>query len=527
MDQSLQILIKTIADLKDGDLTIKQQKELEQAIKATGAGAELTVRQMRTLEQAAAKVKAPAAGISPEQSAAGRVASSSAVKPPKIPAPEPPEEEKQHSGTTMRRHFGAVAGQLLGMPGLGMLAAAGGLTAGIGIAVSLMEKAGRVALAWNAAIQEVLATSRGFETYEQRVDSLSLRTQNLRQHNDGVALSLGQIERQVNNTANAVSHYLDLLQTQSTFGARVEDAQLKAALARINLEQRFNPAERIRQTEAAEEAAYQRRMAREKQEEQNKLAAFALQEKLATARKAFNQANLADVNAALPERQHTADLAADELKNVEKQTDAREEKLEAERALVKQMAEGSIVPGAGIAAYGAARAKLVPTEGFTDLDKSIAADPAAGAALTLGVVPPSVQAAAKKRLADIDKAERDDADKRTVARAKARATAHDAGQLERQQSIYEKGVEDSESKRQEALRDAGQLKQKIQIETPARATEERDTIDAMRKARDLEIRQQERGPSARTISSVGTPPADPHMMENNRLLAMIASTLRA
>lgn len=468
-DQTVQILLKTVADLKDGELTIRQQRELQKAIEATGRGAELTMRQTRALEQAAARV----------QTQRSQAADEAARKSP--PPIIPPEEDKKHGSKAMIRHFGAVAGQALGMPGLGMLAAAGGMAAGIGVTISLLEKGVRLLGQWNDKIQQFVAHGRSFETFELRVDSLSLRMQALRQHNQEVAQSMSFITREVNSVAAAVAQHSDLLQTQLAFEQRLDDARTRFTLSRVRLANLFNPLERIRQESEAEEAAYRRRLDRERQAERNKIAELTLQQRLAEQRQAIAEAEVNMAQATLPQKEHQADLAADELANTVKQTEARHEQLEEERKFVKQMADGSLVPGFGLKGYMAARAGMIGTDGFSGLDKTIASTGQTGVVgLGLGSVPSGIQEAAKRRLAEIDKETQGLADKRNVAKAKARAMAAEVNILTKGQSFSEEEARASEKSRQEAERDLEQQRRKMGLNESLRSQEENATRDAMR-----------------------------------------------
>ena len=474
-DQTVQILLKTVADLKEGDLTIRQQHELHRAIEATGRGAELTVRQMRTLEQAAARVQ-----LQRSQAAdlAARNNPPPVIPPPKLP---PVEEEKKHNNKAMIRHFGAVAGQVLGIPGLGMLAAAGGMAAGIGVTISLLEKGVRLLGQWNDKIQEFLHHGRSFETFELRVDSLSLRMQALHQHNQEVAQSMGFITREVNSVSAAVAQHSELLQTQLAFEQRLDDARTRFTLSRVRLANLFNPLERIRQEGEAEEAAYRRRLDRERQAERNKITELTLQQRLAEQRQSIAETEVNMAQVTLPQKEHQADLAADELANTIKQTDARHDLLEEERKFVKQMAGGSLVPGFGATGYALARASLIATDGFSDLDKTIASTGQTGAVgLSLGNVPSGIQEAAKRRLTKIDKENQALADKRNVAKAKARATQAEVNLLTKGMNFSEEEARASEKSKQEAERDLEQQRRKMGLNESLRSQEENATRDAMR-----------------------------------------------
>lgn len=498
-DQSIEVMIKTVADLKAGDLTIRQQRELQKAIEATGRGADLTMRQLRSLEQAAARVQSQR---SQAADAAARQNPPPIIPPPLLPTEAAGAKTTAHGGRAMVRHFGAVAGQIAGMPGLGMLAAAGGMAAGIGVTIGLLEKGVRLLGQWNDKIQEFIHHGRSFETFEMRVDSLSLRMQALRQHNQEVAQSMGFIEREVNSVAAAVSRHSELLQTQLQFEQRLDDARTRFTLSRIRLANLWNPLDRIRQESEAEEAAYRRRLERERQQERNKVRELELQMRLADQRQTIAAAEVSMAQATLPQKQHEADLAADAADATREETKARHEKLEAERTFVKQMASGSLVPGFGLKGYMGARADMIPTDGFSELDKTIASGGQTGAiALGLGNVPPGIQAAARRRLAQIDKEERGLADKRNSATALARAKSAEAGLLERQQQFSEGEARASEKERQEAERDLQGQRLKMSLQESLRSQEEGATREALRN--EMKIQQLQSLPGASLPPSGG------------------------
>lgn len=504
-DQTLQILIESLKKGDGGKLTIEEQKQVAAQLEATAKAAEksadrqveaqkrISAEQRRTNEQANAAQKGQ--GVPP-------------VVPPRArQTPQnPPSEEGGHSNANARRHWGAVAGQILNLPGAGMLLAAGGMTAGLGAAIMLIEKIVDKFNAWKEAIDETAAAWRKVETAGQFIDSMAIRQQKLNHHTEQFHLTLAQIQRQLHTTQAQVKLFQDEEETLSAFEARRDEARFARMRAEVELQQRLNPVSRIQQLEAIEEQAYQRRISREEHLEQVQLRSIELQQRLSEIRAAHYSREAEGVKAGLKPLEEAADKADYEKTAVEAATDKAFERIEKLRAVAQRMVEGRAAYGD----YRDASNLVLSGEGAEEkaaLDALIG-DPTKNDALLtgMGFVPDNVKKAAQELIGKIGTGATDETgtvlsrfrDRRMVARAKANATRHALETHMRSLGFAEDEIQNATRDFTEAEMGRQATQGQINIKTPLRGEESDETLRSLQLQRDLNIRN--------SLPSVSIPP---------------------
>jgi hypothetical protein len=258
-DKSIEILIKTILDAQGGELTIRQQREIQKAIKQTGDTSELTVRQMREMERAAQKAGGETLAfwqkIQPQSTAGARgsnftsMAQYGAPIGPQVTPPPVIPPSGSHglnlNSTAMRRHFGAVAGQVLGMPGMGMMMAGGGMVAGIGAAVLALERMVTLFGELGDTARQIEDIGRSYTSLGDQVKSVESYQRSLNRETEIFQLQLFQIQREVFNTANMVQQLNDLREHEAGLQIRLHDQEMAKRREAMMLATVGNPFGRI------------------------------------------------------------------------------------------------------------------------------------------------------------------------------------------------------------------------------------------------------------------------------------------
>ncbi len=488
MDQKLQIVIEF---LQKGD-TAGAQKALDQITKSTTAA---TAATQQLTQAQAAQVQAAQA------------------KPPVIH-----EEEEGHNPAAMRRHFGAVAGQLLGMPGLGMLTAAGGAMAGIGVAIAAAEKASSAFKAWTDSIDELAQHSRAFDLIEHSVDSVEHRTRALVLHNRELAASFADIERQVKTVSIAVQQYLELQQVQINYAQRLDDAETARELARIAFEQRFNPIERIRLTEAAEEAAMRRKMDRERDLQQAQIDAHVLNAQMAEEREKMFGDEAEALKKQLPALDQRAKRDEEGAKVIASGEDKKRAAREDEMKLLNEIRLGNFDEFT-LARYSGHRAlanqELNPSSEASD--KLLQLTIPAGIGRRQDEAKAAAKDWAQKRYDELNEADKAGAASVQNAQAVAEQSASKASLLRKKIAIDEGEKLSQEAERQKAEMQAEQQRRVMELRDQTRPTETEERARGMQFQRDLQMQHEIR---------TDLPPANSGGASINGILMDIHDTLK-
>jgi hypothetical protein len=307
-DQSIEVLIKTVLDGKDGALSIKQQKDLAEAIRKTGDVSTLSVRQFNELERAAKRAGAAAAeafeklnsnstgkrggSYSPlasgydapigpsaydfyqQQAEAQRRVNdkANAARRGKGKPPRADGEEDGHGlGHNMRRHWGAVAGQALGMPGLGMAVSAGGVAAMLGGAVIILEKMVRFTNEWIASARRFAEIGHMYAVVGDYIKSAAANQRSLNRETALFELGLAAVDRNARNVATTMEHIGTLRETEARWRIEIEDRGRALEHENILLQTRFNALERLRRLAEFDKDTARITAARQAEDEQRKI----------------------------------------------------------------------------------------------------------------------------------------------------------------------------------------------------------------------------------------------------------------
>ncbi len=472
-DQTLQILIETITK-GDGAKTTLQ--DLRRLVQETNAGSKEAAAALDHWRATYGKLRNEmAAGVPAGNTGRGLATSPnlpySGPLPPVIPQAE--QAAGLFEGRTARAAIGGAASRLTGVAGLAPALLAGGATglaiAGIDTAVTvvqrLIDKLDRLSQSWQRAQHDLRLIERGYETVAQRVDTVDSKQTQLAQHNRLVAESWSQIHRQINNVQSAVGQMLAVQERELEFQEKLAAMEDFREQQRIRFNTRLNPIAQLQQEEALTERIAARRLEYERGVEQARLRALQLQQTAAAAQEEADQKKLSAINKILPAAQQSADTVKDEAETTIAAAKARGARLEQERLFVEQLASGRITPLAGYKGYQEAREGIRPTEGFTVLDALVFANQGQ---VRAGVAGFDVQAAAQKRLAEIDSIQNELAAEKQSARDATRGSGSMVELLEKRQKRQEDYVEEQQRIREQAARDERNLREVIDVEERSR-----------------------------------------------------------
>lgn len=516
-DQTLQLLIETIYK---GDGTKATLADLRRLVQETNAGSKEAAAALDHWRATYGKLRNEmAAGFGNT----GRGLASSPNLPYGGPIPPVIPQAEQSGGAglshAMRRHIGAVAGQVLGLPGLGVAVATGGVVGAAAAAVVALEKVLRVVVnigeAWNKIYQDLAASNRAYDNIAQRIDTIGGLQQKMSIQNQAIALQHAQIERHVNNVATAIAHRMQMDETANAFEERADQARTARLLSEAQLRNRFNPIGLIRETNAIEEQHFARRMQRERELEQSKIRAMELQARNAAAQAAVDQTTSDKFTKSVPQ----ATNIANEIKETSKVTidaaNVRLAKLERLRQITDQLADGVVMPGLGLKEYAAASAAVAATDGPSALDAAVGLH---AREVGLGFPGATVQQAAAQRRAELDAAigqttrqKKDAEESITAADAATKA-------LQARKDVADKHVEENLKLQKEAEKQARELREKADLEEKFRSEIEGDER-ARRGARErLELQN---------IESTGATGGFGAISETNDLLRQILAVWQA
>jgi len=390
------------------------------------------------------------------------------------PAPTPTQEDaSEGSSYAVRRHFGAVAGQVLGMPGLGMMAAVGGMAAGIGVVVLALEKVIGLFKEWNAKIEAVVDNQRAFDMVGERIDSLANKQRQLARENQTFALSYAQIERQVHTVSAAITHLTSQQEIAITFEKRLADAQLQATLARIALDNRFSPIQRIAAEQAAKEAAFIADQDRERRSNEEKIALKKLEADMAEERKKRFTDEAALIDKEIPALARKAQEDKEKEKTFLEGGELKRKEIDSEMKIVERLKSGHGTAGDMIKYYAnraLANQELNPATAASDRLR----------ALNIEKTPEQFASIAQERYNELVKERQGVADDDN----RARMVAGDSEQkleIARQRRKNALGeVDSSERERQKSEQDAEYQRRAADLQERYRAPAQGATIEAQR-----------------------------------------------
>jgi hypothetical protein len=395
-------------------------------------------------------------------------------------SPNDPSNKGGDSSYAARRHFGAVAGQILGLPGLGMAAAIGGITAAAGVAAIALHKLVTITQEWNEKINAMAEANRLFETAAQRADTLANQVRRVADHNKDLALTYAQIERQVRTTSAAVSHYMELQQAQLAFEQRLDEASVERMSRENDIRNRFNPIARIKEQEAIEEAAHRRRIEREREAERNAQRALELQKELAAARQAHFAERTEQLNQIIPQAERDADVAKRKADDMMATTGLQKSEAEKERQLVQDLVSGVANPRTWLAKYMTFRAK-------TPGDLNPSTDASEMLLGKRGGTTEEYMAAAEVRLKELNDASAE-ADRTGLDAAQlARTKAARAARLTRERDMYEQDAHGSAVEQSKAAFELEQKKKLQEQSSPMRDAAEQERIRSLQKGSEFKI----------------------------------------
>lgn len=392
------------------------------------------------------------------------------------------EEKKGGLDPNLRRHWGSVVGNVAGFPGLGMLAAGGAGTAAAGIAISTLIQSLQH---WLEQINAIVAASRQSDNVEQRIDSIGTRTRQVTLHNKDFALSYQDIARQVHSVAIAIQHMIELDHVAIEMAGKLDDAETRRALSLNNLQNMYNPVERIRQEEAIREAAYQRQVQREKDMEQLTLARKLQEFQNAGEREQLFVRQAKMVKEQLPELEKQADVDAERSKAVQEEEELKRKALEEERKIVENIALGK----AGVTT--AVNYTRYRTGVSQELNPATAASDALRAIVnrTSDRTSPVVTEAAQARLAELDEALKGTTENKQRAKQMAEESQGKVNRAKKRLGMAEDEIIKSQTEQQKAQLEAEQQDRVIQEKEKTRSQEERNIRESMQLERDIQIRQ--------------------------------------
>jgi hypothetical protein len=428
-----------------------------------------------------------------QQAAAERVRRSEEALAKQVAAKKKKQQEEEEKGggidPALLRHWGSVAGNAVGFRGLGMLAAAGGATAGVGIAITALIEGLQK---FHEQIEAIVAASRQFDTVEQRIDSIDTRTRQVTLHNKEFALSYQDIARQVHTVAIAIQHMIELDHVAIEMVGKLDDAETRRALALNNLQNMYNPVERIRQEEAIREAAYQRQVQREKELEQLTLARKLQEFQDVGEREQMFTRQAKMIKEQLPALAEQADKDAERSKAVQDEEELKRKALEEERKIVQEIALGKGTPST-LARYGLHRStvsqELNPSSHASDAMNLLIAPAAVADSATMGGLMQEAQKMAEIRLEELDEALKGTTENKQRAKQMAEESQGKLNRQKKRLGFVEDEVIKSQTEQQKTQLEAEQLDRVIEERNKTRSQQEGATRESMQIERDIQIRQ--------------------------------------
>lgn len=347
-------------------------------------------------------------------------------------------------------------------------------------AISMVVDAMR---SWFQSIDEMERRSRAYEDVSNRVEGIASKTRQAEEHNRGFAMSYEDLSRQVHSTAAELSFYSDMLETTAAFEQRKDRAETDRRIKQIDWDQRFNPLERIKQTEAEESAYFERQMRREEQRRERKLQELEFEKQLAAAREERFATEKEETEKAIIAASRKADIDEARAAAIEQEDADRIATLEKERQLVARMASGKF-GSTDILQYQWFRAKVNQELS----ESSMASDILVGSNLT--TTDSTIREYGNIRLGELDDSLQAARQRTFSARDVARQSRGRLGRLERLRGIQEDEVLRSQAEQQKVEMEEMHQKKMMDMEKPFRQSIESDTLRGMEINRDLQIQQQ-------------------------------------
>jgi len=248
------ILIRTILDATGGDLTIRQQKQIKDAISGVDGVAGLTVRQMRQLEAAsksaggaaldafkkiAPTATGPGPGFVSPVSAAAKVTEALDQSAPA--AREAGGRIGQEAGEGMshtlehhlKTHLANMIGATVGASGLGRLAAigVGGAMAAVGFAIA--EKLKETTAHYFEQIDLMEEKMREFQNVADTLDPFAVTRDHLDQDTNAFMRSLSEIDRNAKTVNKTFAEMNELLLLRQKIAEEISDKELEKQIEQI------------------------------------------------------------------------------------------------------------------------------------------------------------------------------------------------------------------------------------------------------------------------------------------------------
>ncbi len=127
-------------------------------------------------------------------------------------------------GYAMRRHFGAIAGQVLGLPGLGMAAAVGGIAGVIGGVVIGLEKVVRLFKEWYAMSTQLRDIAMQYATIGDKVANASEHQRDLNRQQELFNQSLSHVRETVRSTTAQIAQMQQIQEKGAQYAIDQENA---------------------------------------------------------------------------------------------------------------------------------------------------------------------------------------------------------------------------------------------------------------------------------------------------------------
>lgn len=303
-DETIEILIKTIAS---GDGAKVSAQDYERLAAATGRSTEELKKyaeQVRRTEQLRSQLRSDAVAsgrdYDPASIAASRAsiiryeaALRQSIRPasmrdaPAYTGPIPPIIEEYFEGGGggappkppgggmgygMRRHYGAVAGQILGMPGLGTAVAVGGIAGGLGAAIIAMEKLIRYFSEWQEKIDRIRNAASLWDEVKNKVQSVGEVQRDLNREQELFNKSLSHVYETVRSTTAQMVQLQAIQERSAKFAIDQENAEFALERVNIMLRNRMNILGQIHELAQLDERIAERTIQREAEAEDRRIA---------------------------------------------------------------------------------------------------------------------------------------------------------------------------------------------------------------------------------------------------------------
>jgi len=439
-ENSLEILIKIATE--GGP---QAQAVIAQLNKAAAEGSKDAAAALQTISAAQKKTATAAGELS---SAVKEVASATAGQTTEVKkAAETFEEEAKATvkSADAKKHLHEAAhGLTRQFPVLGQAVRL--LANPIGAVIALLALLVTATRSYLDEVAQMEAASLAFDTAAQRVGNLASQHRILRAENADFATRYKDAAAAINNVSTALQGLLEMTALQQRQEQRLDDEQAKKQLATLRADKSLTPEQRIEQEFQINEAALQRRNAREVVASEKKEGQLRLMARVAGAGEENATFQSKQVDAALPDARLRAAVDAERLKPMQEGGASALEKLQKERGIVNRYAEGK--------------------QGSLDtlsLDwmKVTGNTLPGGTSIEFG--PRTQQENAQKRLEELDSAIEKQVAANLIAAEVARNSAHAADELGKRKAHYEAEILKFQQEAAALLQQANQERKKITL----------------------------------------------------------------